>query len=537
MQLGANQIFRFSNAFVLVAFGFIAILVHHSQVRVPDKTEARCTARDTPVGCWDHGGGYRAASFVAPTTGISFADIGVGVIYNPDGSTRPVTATPFDVLFDAADKTTSRLQTACVADFPDTDLVTVGDQFPEEHFACLAERVPALWEIPNGALAGDQWTLAGGIHVWYFMWISLWISASFAVTMVPDYYGAKYVKFPIIAFWHFIGVVLTVMIYVDDPFFQMRLPLNNVIIGCALQALAALAQFYWEVEAMYDGHGVAPAKVAGNETSADGTQTEGMGSRYAGRGAPLSLTALMTLGIDGDSRRGSTHTAKSHSHAGSVTAAEDRVALVTHQRDIFAWKATHKELFEALNVELALTMPALLLAVFGMVSRVNIDWVVSSLFLRSTLFFLGLAACFKALKFHAEAKQHGLGGVLRVTVAVFAAVMIYLVAWVLFDWYHPMAQTTSHWGDAFPGGLRTTAMITLVVTVILVSLFLVGLLVVGVVFPAILEEDVKGSTEESAYMALQALLLVVRVFLFVCTVSPGTWYGAFDKMAVPLNYP
>ena len=548
MKLTASHVFRYVNAVVLVVLSGVSIFVHMAQIYTPDKAVARCTALDTPTNCWEHGGHFRALSFVSPTTGITFSDYGVGVIYNPDGSTRLVADNPYDVLYDQAAKTTSKRKAVCATAFPDSDLVTAGDQIPEERLACLAENIPDMWEVPNEGLAHDTWNMAGGIHIWYFMWLSLWIAASFAVTMIPAYSYVEYIKFPVVTAWHFTGIVITVMAYVDDAYFQMRLPLNNVITGFTLQALAALAQFYWELEAMHDDgphRRVTVAEVQDNDGKSGGKT---MGSH---------LTALMTFGPENEDDSRSVASTKSHnsksqgarSHSerrGSTRSSTSQYQTtvadgaegppVTHARDIFEWKTRNTELVEALNIEIALTLPAVLLAVFSMVSRVNLDWVVSSIFLRSTLFFLGMAACFKTFKFYRAAESKNLGGIFRVTVAIFAGTMVYLVAWVLFDWYHPMAQTTSNWGDAFPGGLGTIAMLTLVAMIMLVTFFLIGVVVLGVAFP-----DVEGvhvqSTEKFAYLVIQGLLLIIRVFVFVYTVDPKAWYGVWDPKNVQLNYP
>lgn len=483
---------RVVNALVLVTFSIVMLSVHLNQIHVPDEVEAICTARDVPVDCWEQGGVFRALQFTAPTTTVSFTNFGPGTIYDPDGTVRQVSESPYAVRY--APSTDQHTQASCAVDFAANEKMRA---------ACRAERIQDLWEVPNRELYRLSWTLSGGVHIWYMLWISMWISASFAVVMLPEYLLG--VQLPTLFVWHLLGIVLTVMFYVDDHYFQLRLPLNNVFIGIAIEAFAAMVQLYWTRESQ-------AKRVA-------------RGGKLEARPVAGALGRLMALGRDGD-------------EGGAPAAGAEAVTIFESKLESF-------ELLEALYMEIAITFPPVAVAVFCMVSRVNMDWVVQSLYVRSFFIFVSMAVCFKVLKFTEGSKvakvdtERNLDPLeLWFVMFIFAVTALYLSIFFLLDWYTPMWDTVIMWGDGYSRNVTAVAVLTLVVMILLIIVFLVALVImfaINGVLQSVFEN--KEPMQLWFFYGVQTLLLAFRCLLFAYAVSPKIWYEHFDKLDVPLNYP
>ena len=516
-------VFRYTNALVLVVFSIVMLAVHVGQVRVPHDVSAICTATNTPANCWKHGGFYRAVQFTAPTTSVAYQNFGAGTIYDPDGGTRAVGSLPYAVVF-AGGKTEDHRQHWCEEQLA----------FPDDvERACKVEKIPELWEVPNRGLYRSAWTFAGGVHVWYFMWLATWIAASFAVVMLPPF--VDYFKLPILVSWHLIGVVLSVMFFVDDYYFQLRMPLNNVFVGVVLEALAVLVQFYW-------------GRQSQEEWDVDTLRS----SAY--QALPAGLAGLMTLGPnakDGEPtpppgppgpRRTSYATRKGGSAGGARE--QDGLEVWTLGFEVFNTKLERLELVEALFVEMAITVPPLLIAVFCMASRVNLDWVIASLYLRAVFIFASMAVCFKALKF-AKAKavtsSPGQKAELWLVMFIFAVTLTYLAVFFILDWYTPVKDTVVLWGDAYDTSVSAVIYFALVaVSLVLLAFLLLLLLVVYTVSISKGDMDYKegiSNLQVFFFYGAQFGLLVFRTVLFTYAVDPRLWYDNWDRQDVPLNYP
>jgi hypothetical protein len=510
---GPGMIFRFINAVVLVGFSFALLGWHWGQVHTPHETRAICTASNTPADCWTYGGHFRGAEFTAPTTTISFNSYDVGTFAGPDGVARPVGAEPYAVVY-ANGVTDEHRQHWCTTQL---------DLAERSKAACHLEKIPEMWEVPNALLARASWTFSGGVHIWYFIWLSTWLSASFAVAMLPSV--VDMIKLPVLAAWHLVGLMLTVMMFVDDPYFQVRLPLNNVIIGVVLEVFSIAAQFYWA-----------------RQSQEEWAPTLLKAAAYAP--LPAGLAGLMSLGdgsVAGGSVTGSTHS--HHSHPPPV---EVKPKMWHLSFEVFNSKLQEIELLEALFVEMTLTVPLLLIAVFCIASRVNLDWVIASLFLRAFFLFVCMAICFKSMKFVANRERRDTASANKydmwLVMVVFILTLLFLAVYFIMDWYYPMKEADTLWGDALESSIPALVYITLTALCLLLVAFLVVLLLAAytISWTNDEEEDVKSklrTVQVYFFYGAQFGLLVLRTTAFAYGVDPFTWYGSWTRSDVPLNYP
>jgi hypothetical protein len=513
----------------MVTLACVAAGMHRGQVYVDQAaTDHICTAVNTPVNCWTHGGVFRAVQFTAPTTSLSFGDA------LPASSTAPTAyAALFDTNFDAYDSA------HCVTEYPlDTD--------KNKRAACQIERVPKIWENPNSYNYRRLYSLSGGVHVWYLLWISLWVGASFSVAFLPatlsplplheDRIKAEQkrswlldtIKLPMMLIWHLLGIVLSAWFYVDDTYFNMRLPLNNVIFGVVLQLAALVVQLMWaRISQETD---IEPNKLA---TALHNTVYERVPT------APVGLSAMMTLNSMTPVR-----STVSKQRLG------DRFSI-----EIFSAKYLDMSLLETFFIEVAITLPPAMVAVYCMCSHVNMDWMLQSIYVRSLFAFLCVAVAYKvlpALERHKQAEEkmrkQGIDVVnmfgrfeLIIVLVVLVLTTTVFIFGLLYDWITPVHDAVVFWGDAYSSGVQGLAIYTLVLVVIFIAGYVIALVVAMILAmcmgPSATEHAITHNMHLYGWYMSQMLLFVFRVILFAYAVDPKLWYVAYNKQDVMLNYP
>lgn len=498
---------RAANALILVTLSVICVGLHRGQVYVDTSaTDHVCTDVDTPTDCWTHGGIFRAMNFTVPTTMMSFSVSG-GSFASDHGIYIPSSV---NYIAHYEGNVHPHNQTACEVSF-------AADS--QERAACYLEHVPWIHEADNRATYRSSPFLTGGVHVWYMSWLSLWLSASFAVAMIPSvFYGVEidWVKLPVLALWHVIGVVLSVMFYVDDGYFNMRLPLNNVLIGCFTTLFAILVQFYW-------------ARVSQDFNDYKGHR----GSQDLRAANPKGISALMTI-------------AHPHSAATTVLAArnDNAASEVKMEYSMEIFTAAYKEgtLMETFFMELAICLPPGLIAVWCMAVRYGIDWAVQSLYVRSFFIFFFIACTYKAMpvlryeKGSTALSKNELALVLVVTVTT----IFYFAYFFLADWIIPVIHMKNAYEGIYSGQAVSVAYTFFAFTLAFVIAYSLALLIYYVIAFVQSETNYKFATSEFQYYVWaisQLLMLVLRILLFVYAIAPHLWYGLYDKTHVELNYP
>ena len=217
------------NAVTLVTMTIITIAVHVSDVEpgIPCISTATCDLAGS--------GKYRAMNFTAESTSVSYRARVAGGVRGIDNTMQEIALNGWPMRMYADDGTNTHLSSRCAAINTGRD-VAARDR-------CVAEGISVMYELPNGR---ESMTLTGGVHIVYMFFVTLHISASFALIMLPD--NLNMMKMVVIPLWHIMGVLLMVLIYTKDTMFEMRVPVNNVILAVTLELFTLFIQYMWTVD-------------------------------------------------------------------------------------------------------------------------------------------------------------------------------------------------------------------------------------------------------------------------------------------------
>ena len=481
---------------------------------------APCTSygvgADPAKSCWEGGGKFWGFDLTAPTVSIAFQNYSQGVIYDGPGLVRTIEQLPFPAAYEDDTKMENARIAHCAADAK----IAADDYLLA---SCVAEAVPDVWQIPNRHRYRTAWDLSGGVHIWFFCWVSLWLSASFSVLMLPGGPIMSYIKVPVLMLWQLLGILAAVLMFIDDDSLHMRLPLNNVLVGVSMIIFTSIVQAYWiRVELVKDGDTHRPDM----ETQA----TAGLYSRVPGG----SLSRLMAMGP-------------------SVVGVPGALAgqHVSHTfYSIFEGKKSSRLLLEGAFIEAALTVPLGVVAVFCACSRVNTDWMVQSILFRCYLIFACAAFCFKL--FSLDSKPRMIGprtqasaekkdrGDLWLVMIVFAFTIFLLLFFFLADFYWAVYETSENISDDWSSGRKHagyTMFAFLFLMVIIYVVTAIGLFMLSFFGNERVEAFFEGGAQVWAWVAIRILLLGYHCLIFTYGIEPRLWYGSFDRKDVWLDYP
>eukprot|EP00961_Rhodomonas_salina_P257511 3479985-Rhodomonas_salina.4 len=527
--------FRCVQACTLVVFSLVTLGLHIQDVDVGQV----CTDTNVPVDCYKKDSGrFRAINFTAPTTSLTFINYGGGPVYGVNGLYRSMLEVPYKLVYDPL-TTFNRTQEWCVAEYPD-NLYT--------QRACKAEMIQDMYEVPNSEASGTTWALAGGVHIWFFLWLSLHLSASFSVLMLPhwEYSAFERVKIGILFIWHLLGLSFSIVLFVDDDYFNMLLPVNNAIIGITFELFTMVVQLLWVrttstlgMAAYYD---ITPSRPKGYRLTPGGNHTVDM------KAGTSELSALMTL--DSHSRQ-RVHTSDTLRYNDGRVEVRRQQIQSYDDWDVFETKKNAGELMESVFIEFALTMPLIMVAIYCMSVRVNMDWVLQSLYLRSIMIFLSLSLLFKCLPLTGS---DYLQNYIANMVGVVTAPVFCLAVSLLYDWYTPLAHSTHWWGTAVNPGVSHIAVMAAIVVfgVILGSITFIFFSLLAIsnwgngdyCVPKLnahgnrntKDESVWMNADEATYYVVQFFVFILRIMVFAYAVNPELWYEEYDKADVMLNY-
>lgn len=531
--------FRILNPLALIAFSISALIVHVVDVNVGTV----CTDYNIPAMCATKGSGrFRALNFTAPTTSLYFTKF-----LEPEYSNipHPDSSLLYNLAYDP--NTAEITGDYCTDPSGKKALNSSLKEDADKLDACKAEAIPMLYEIKNGgSYYRISWNLSGGVHIFYFIWLSLWLAASFQVLIFPIWGQNKtnfkpdnqtkdfktYIsnqtgiinklKVAVLLLWHFVGIIFSLILFTNDKYFETRLPLNNAVLGIIFEGFALLVQLY--IQFTNRGHMENSWGLRTKNTFSSSAQANTQG-----------LKNLMTI---------ATPTNTGYTALGRGYANENETDIITHA-DVFGAKTYNDELLEYFFWECVFTLPLLMVAVFCITSRVNMAWALELLYSRLLLLFL-LFGMFFRLTTNQMQMRHNLGkkaedepALVRTILMFFGLLLVFLTVTTLLEWIEPIAYSRYQWDESLRFSTWTAGIGSAVLIVIVLALALVAAAydIWILFFPFNKQTDERDRKMDlGIYMSLSLLVMVVRVIVFAMIVNPGLWYEVYDKNDVLLNY-
>jgi hypothetical protein len=541
--------------YVIASIAVLAVHVSHSRVgqecyanegvsdpKIPTPFDSQCYLTNS--------GAYRAINFTIPTTTLSF-----------DTKTRPWSGKAYSLIYLPGIKavkgggygTGGRLATDCQTDF-------VGKDVREWH-VCEATRIRAMSEMLNDFSSN---TLAGGCNVAFLVWLSLHLSAGFAMFALPPMYDS--VKQVLLPIWYLLGYILVTAIYFDDDFFHMNVPLNNILLSYILQTFMVVMHFLWakvsesrkrykEVAADEAStvHGslvhTSHPHVTGTETVTDSLF---QGQFQRGPQTRFSLTPFNTV---------TNKPAPIGNHSTFMPYHGVVPSVNGYLMDVFEDKWNTFCVMELTYVELAFTLPSLVVVFFVIGNFVTMDWFLQALYMR-TFFICSLLAIAERIRGmgwrHYSADANDALANHKPEIATRSRLLpihlfinlcaVYIIIYMLLDFMTTMKESV--WQSSTVDiGLHGAKTFTMFFHALLWILFSVQVLynLTGIfmdLFPIMISSsthELQGDSHDSRfvsytylYIVQQVVILSVRILAVLIVFAPDTWYGPFDKRDVTL---
>lgn len=335
--------YRVFSAVVHVAFMVVALAIHVQQVHVG----YQCTLAENSFNstCYKRSSGtLRALNFTVPTTYLSFSN-----------NDLPYKSTPWDVLFytgttdhpHRGSGTDGHLSSNCTYDLAGHD--------PYEIQACEAQRLRTMYEYEN---TDEYLTLAGGVHIVFCLWVTLHIAGSFTLfNLPPSFDGTKVHTLPM---WYISGFIVTLLIHLEDDYFNMRVPLNNIVLAIILQIFTVIIHFLWAKNYMTDSYSPVQTKL----------------------GMPVDPRSSLAIPFGAHHNMiGNTRLSKHARYKSTGPVAP------SYHLDVFEQKWDQFSVLELIFMESAFTLPLFFVSVYVIGNRVSMDWEVQSIYIRLFILF------------------------------------------------------------------------------------------------------------------------------------------------------
>lgn len=539
--VGGAMFFLYSIMFFTIAvLSLVVIGTHIENVRV----ETVCTDTNVPARCWA-GSAFRAMNFTALSKTVTYDPLTAGMYVGVDDTNTWSTLHHFPVLVNGDLETAKHLSSRCAIDLP--------ENYTAEHLtACEVTNVQPLWEVPNHI---GYSTLSGGVHVVFFIWLALHITASFLLIMVPLHPQLKTyqkgkdepmsaitgqsVKQVIFIFWHCLGILLPVIIYANDHYFNMRLPLNNVIHSTALQLFAVFIQYSWTIvtETEQDilsanGNGGAMQDMVRGE---DENHHHHHGHHDGNTNTEQRMALMNAMAI---SKGGAVKLGSGREMRYNVGGKDD----VEYDNDwnVMETKLVLMETFETVMTQCALTLPLLMVAVMCIGHRVQVDYLLQSVYLRTFLLFATFAL---SERISAIARRDYIKDMIITDATVmiqflFLGACTVLFAFLIIDWYEPFRLTNAEYRKT--GNLSTSYNIVLATTGFFsFIIFFVWIYKVVQTMPTITDKSKRIMEVRfivGVSLLVQLLVCILCITLGIYATNPKSWYSAYNEQDVLLNY-
>ena len=535
--INLGKAFRVFSTLELLVFSIVTLALHWTHVNV----KTPCTDFDTPHNCWnpdEKGGGiFRAMNFTALSTYISLNPYSEATMQNMGN-----TAYMYHIEPDSESVLENYTYAKC-------DSYTANSR---RWHACKATKIPQLYEIATlGDAYRSDWRWSGGVDIWFFFWLALWIATSFQVLFFPvdivrHPNASQKIKQLVLLIWHTTGVSLIISFYANDDYFNFRLPLNNVFLGMILELSVVLTQVYL-LKMKVDTEKTESNLLVDSEYETVGTNRKQQNNNGVGLSTLMRVSApahgpfFIGEGDDGAAIKPS-----SLLQLGSTV-------------DVFGSRVHSDQAMELFFLECVFTLPITFIAITCIFSRVSETFALEMFYFRLVLIFLGMMISFKAISHHwyddpdkkegntdKQAWNKAKDWHVPVAIMAFAFVFGLLSISTFFDFVDMGANTQSYWGEALGHhiwqlwylGAIVYAMVVFAPLLWLILWVSLGSMVTRSKYGmnAGFTQWTSKQQQLMAYYFLSFLVLLLRTWTVVFMLSPNLWYGDYDKKDVLLNY-
>jgi hypothetical protein len=516
---GAYIMLRIFVAIFYVIATITTLALHVSQVQI----SSVCMQKDPwSDSCLASSGLYRSLNFTSNTFYYSFqatADVYGGQ--------------PVPVKWDTVSTTGFRSSTC------GTELAAIGADKSVQN-KCESTRIRNIYEIPADK---KSYTLAGGVHIIFFLWVSLHISTAFAIFYLPP--SGTLGKFIVLPMWYIIGFGMIITVFFDDTYFDMHVPFNNIFLSIVLEIMMIGLHFIWArnssaIESNAEQNAIEHPPPAVNprsvpEYSAPDMPTQA--SQFRSATKKDSLSSLMNLSTFAGPMRVGRNTEFGPQYTPMTT-----LKTSLYHGDVFEQKWANYSLLEMFYMELALTMPLDFLAIFSVAVRTTSDWSIQSYFVRIFLICSTLAIVEKVRSLAWDERNNTLSRTrIAPLVILVTSIVVIMFGFLCRSFIYPYIEVFYVTANVDLGfyGVKLFSLFYFALFVTLVS-FISMYNMVGALYDLFGATDSSASSRFRMYtawaMLFTFLMLFIKVVIVTYMIQPRTWYPAFNPHDVTLAY-
>lgn len=534
---------RFVHPFFAL-LGIVSLSVSLGVMKSNVHMDLPCTAAPTSLtdACVVAAGKWASLRFTSETNNLQYFPIMADSVSDVDQSMAMVHLNQVPVIYDheeAADTARlahdpllfqSHLAHKCSFTYPNASDIN----------ACEARRIPTMYLMPNKK---DAVTLAGGVHVYFMLWMCIHISTTFCIIWSRTAYINRdgshetntmldHFKTILLGLWFLMGFLVPLFVYVYDSHFHFRLPLSNLALAWVLQMYMFAIMFTWYI----DGK-ITQSEAVSDTATADLVYKDGKSHTHHGPGATApdhptgpkqesQLKSLMRIPVPGQNMAMPTYqqTGKPAYSALGIS--------ILHNYDFIDTKISGGENVEMLCQEAAMTFPLALLAFYAMGNRNMIDYEAESLFVRSFLVFSTFAVLdrIRSLSILHEVYGYYVAQAI-LTCATFVCI---LASYMLYDIVNPIINVIPpHSGF---NGVHTLLVMTTVLIGILIAVVFFYFVATTLADFGHKNSAFSISCKVAVYYMLMVITFVFRIMVLTALFEPNIWYGHYDKRDLLLNY-